>query len=144
MGELKSPLGMMAGRCLVPWGLAAGAQDRSGSGVPCRQTCPQDACHCLVPCDLGHSGLGVPCSLVPLTLTWRWCLLFVLVRSCSFSFALVACIVSRCFAWAFLGLGLRCFGRVGLRFWVSGLFVRPSLLSGPGPACSPWLAWVFA
>ena len=79
----------------------------------------------LFPVAFGHSDLGVSRLLVPFdALLWLRCLVFVLVCSCSFAFALVACSVSRCFAVAFLGLGLSCLGRVGLRFWVSGLFVR--------------------
>ena len=79
----------------------------------------------LFPVTFGHSALGGPSFLVLFSsLYWASCLLFVLVCSCLFAFALVACSVSRCFAVAFLGLGLGCLGRVGLRCWVSGLFGR--------------------
>ena len=147
-GGTKSPLGMLAGRCLVPCGLAAGAQGHSGLGVPCPHACCQEAGHCLVPCGPWVTrAWGCPASWCARQFfIGLCCLLFVRVRSCSFSFALVAWIVSRCFAWDFLGLGLSCFGRVGLRFWVSGLFVRSCSRWWPVsiPAASPWLSWVLA
>ena len=57
-GGTKSPLGMLAGRCLVPCGLAAGAQGHSGLGVPCLHACCLVACRCLVPSGLVSLGLG--------------------------------------------------------------------------------------
>ena len=57
-GGTKSPLGLLAGCCLVPCGLAAGAHGHSGLGVPCLHACCQVACCCLVPCDLVSLGLG--------------------------------------------------------------------------------------
>ena len=40
----------------------------------------------------------------------------------SFLFAFAACVGSRTLAMAFLGDGLSCFGRVGFRFGLAGLF----------------------
>ena len=98
----------------------------------------------LFPVTFGYSVLGGPGFLVLFSLlfTGLCCLLFVLVCSCSFAFALVACSVSRCFAVAFLGLGLSCLGRVGLRFGcLACLFVRSrsGLLPVRFPRHSPWL-----
>ena len=58
MGELKSPLGMLAGRCLVPCGLAAGAQGHSGLGVHCPRACCKKLATALFPVSLGSLGLG--------------------------------------------------------------------------------------
>ena len=118
-GNFKSPLGLMTVLCLVPCDLG-----HSGLGGRSHHACCQVAGLCLVPCNLWLLGLGRALLLGAFLSTGLCCLLFVLVCSCSFAFALVACSVSRCFAVAFLGLGLSCLGRVGLRFWVSGLFVR--------------------
>ena len=95
-GQLKSPLGGLACRCLVPCGLAAGAQARSVLGVPCLPTflglpvaalfpvisghsvlgacqlpCCQSAGHCFASCDLGSLGLGsLPVSALHSFVIW--------------------------------------------------------------------------
>ena len=130
---------MLAGCCLVPFDLRS-----LGLGSPSLHACCQGAGRCLVPCGLASLGLGSPSQLLGALddVTGLCRLLFVLVRSCSFSFALAAWIVSRTLAVAYLGLGLSCWGGVGLRFGLPGLFVRSRSRLPPGsfPARSPWLS----
>ena len=59
MGELKSPLGMMASAALFP--LASG---HSVLGVPAIMPFAGVLAAALFPVTLGHSVLGVPCSLL--------------------------------------------------------------------------------
>ena len=142
MGELKSPLsGMVAGHCLVPCDLAS-----LGLGsLPVFTPVARLLVTALFPVTLGRLDMGVcqfPCCS---SLLFCVCSL-VLVLVCSRLFALAAWFVSRTLAVAFLGLGLSCCGRVGLRFGLPGLFVRSCSCLSPGssPARSPWLPWVFA
>jgi len=65
MGELKSPLGMMASAALFP--LASG---HSVLGVPAIMPFAGVLAAALFPVTLGHSVLGVPCSLLLFLCYW--------------------------------------------------------------------------
>ena len=162
MGELKSPHGMMAlaslffltsshlvleslammprydGFCfLVPSDLRS-----FGLGGACHDTFCLEAFCSFVPCDLLSLGLGGALLLVAFTFMVSRPLsglLFVLVRSCSFLFALASCSASRLSTVACLGLDLSCCGRVGFRFGLPGLFVRSCSRLPPPPPAPAWV-----